>query len=267
MAGPRVGFVTGLSSRWRLNLLRLKYYRMRAEGVVYPDVYCLANFLASRCHFLLDGEPIRAGDYDMLIGELNADDSQLDYLEQLVTRDGLPLALVPGPPEILTSRMDGARLQRVVRIAKEARWLLAYSPDIKAFYDRLIGEPRAVVIPWPFDFHQARRVAGRARAQADGRLRIVLDVPMRFVGVTHNDPSRLGDAIGRVWEQLPAGVRARMTFHTFVYTSEDRAWFKAAKIFRDVPITIEPRMSYRAFIRFLAGVDAVVNLTASSVLG
>ena len=267
MADPRVGFVTGLSSWWRLNGLRLKYYRMRAERVVYPDVYCLTTFLTNRFRFLRDGERVRVADYDMLIGELNADDSQLAYLEQLVTRELPPLALVPGAPEVLTSRVDGTRLERVVTIARRARWCLAFSPDVKPFYDRLIGEDRAIVIPWPFDFQQVGRLAGHGGTRVDGRLRIVLDVPMRFVGVTQNDPVRLGEALRRVWETQPVDVRARMTFHTFVYTSEDRACFEAANVFRGLPITIEPRMSYQAFIRFLSSVDAVVNLTASSLLG
>ena len=40
-AALRIAFVSGHSRWWRKQRLVAKYFKMRLEGVIYPDVYCL----------------------------------------------------------------------------------------------------------------------------------------------------------------------------------------------------------------------------------
>ena len=54
----RIAFVSGQSQWWRKQRLVAKYLKMRLEGVIYPDVYCLALMLSDKFDFLLEDEKV-----------------------------------------------------------------------------------------------------------------------------------------------------------------------------------------------------------------
>ena len=68
----RIAFVSNQSQWWRKQRLVAKYLKMKLEGVIYPDVYCLALMLADKFDFLLEDEKVPAGKYDLIIAELGA---------------------------------------------------------------------------------------------------------------------------------------------------------------------------------------------------
>jgi len=70
-----------------------------------------------------------------------------------------------------------------------------------------------------------------------------------------------------LWQELPAALRQRLTFHTFIYNSDDRARYQASGFADGLPFVLQRKLGYRAFVRFLAGCEGVVNLTAGSILG
>ena len=92
---PRVAFVSGQSQWWRKQRLVAKYLKMRLEGVIYPDVYCVALMFSDKFDFLLEDEKVPAGKYDLILAELGASESQLRYLESLVTAGDPPVAVIP----------------------------------------------------------------------------------------------------------------------------------------------------------------------------
>jgi hypothetical protein len=150
-----------------------------------------------------------------------------------------------------------------------AHRVLVYAPELAPFYDGLIGAPRARVVPWPFDYEAVRSVGGSPAQHAGrtGPIDVVLNVPLRFTGVAKNDPLVLKAALLDAIAPLPAADRQRLRFHTFVYEARDRKAFMETRFADRLSIVLEARRPYGAFIRFLAGCDAIVNLTASSVLG
>src|SRR6202451_3701076 len=134
----RIAFVSHQREWWRKQRLAAKYLKMRLEGVIYPDVYCLALMLADSFDFLLEDEKVPAGKYDLILAELGASEGQLRYVESLIAaRHGV--AVIPGPPAILSRDLTDAKLRMVKRILREARHVWAYSPELKTFCDGMIG--------------------------------------------------------------------------------------------------------------------------------
>ena len=274
-AALRIAFVSG-HSRWlRKERLVAKYLKMRLEGVVYPDVYCLALMLAERFDFLLEGENVPSGKYDLILAELQASDAQLEYLESLVEAGAPPVAVIPGPPAILARELTETKLGRVKRILSGARHVWAYSPELKTFCDGLIGRERAVLIPWPYDLEATRKIARTTQVsvrQKDANLghaarKILIQVPMAFHDVVQNYPFVLKGVVADLWPELPTALREHLTFHTVVYHHTDRALYRSTGFAEGLPFVLEGKRGYRAFVRFLAECDGIVNLTSGSILG
>lgn len=262
----RIGFVAGKDSFWRHHLLAAKQEFHRLKGTVLPDVYGLPFFLGARCTFIRSGEPVAPSAFDLIFSELNGSDQQLEYLDALIAAKSPRVAVIPGPPEIISSRLTDHKLQLVRRILLNARFVLAYSETVASFCDELIGQSRCHVIPWPFDYDAMRRMAGPAPA-AGANLRIMLNVPLRFDGWARNYPLLLKAALRDALDALPPEQRARFAFSTFVYEEDDREAFAATGFADGLNVTLEPRRSFAGFVRFIGACDAVVNLTATTVLG
>lgn len=233
---------------------------------MYPDVYCLALMLSDKFDFLLEDEKVPAAKYDLIISELGASESQLRYLESLVDAGDPPVAVIPGPPAILSRGLTDAKLRRVKNILCRAQHVWAYSPEIKTFCDGVIGRERAAVIPWPYDLAGTRKLASD-RVRESRRRRILVQVPMSFHEVVQNHPFVLKSVLLDVWQELPGSLREKITFHTFVYNLTDLEIYKSSEFARGLPFVLEGKRSYRSFVRFLAGCDGIINLTAGSILG
>jgi hypothetical protein len=274
----RVGFVTGIESVWQHHLVAVKQGLHRLSGGPTPDVYGLPRFLGEELAYIRTGQVIDRGEFDRVFCELNASDEQLGYLDALVAAQPPPVVVVPGPPEILFRELTHERLVTVRRILRAADHVLAYSPELARFYNGLIGDTRVRVAPWPFDYAavvalgDARRphdeyVGAAFRRPDDSVVRVVLNVPLRFVGVTQNYPFVLKAALLDALDGLAAADRTRVHFHSFVYDDEDRRAFERTRFADNLHVVLEARRSYGSFVRFLSTCDAVVNITAGSVLG
>jgi hypothetical protein len=264
-AEMRIAFVSHQRQWWRKQRLAAKYLKMRLEDVVYPDVYCLALMLADQFEFLLEDEKVPADKYDLILAELGASESQLGYVESLVAAN-LPVAVIPGPPAILSRELTDAKLRMVKRILCGARHVWAYSPELKTFCNGLIGNERAVVIPWPYDLAATRKLASSAKREV-GWHKILVQVPMSFHDIVQNHPFVLKGVLLDVWQDLPRALREKISFHTFTYNSTDAEKYESSEFARGLPFVREGKMGYRAFLQFLAGCDGVINLTTGSILG
>ena len=105
-----------------------------------------------------------------------------------------------------------------------AHRVLVYAPELARFYDGLMGQPRARVVPWPFDYDAVRSLGRPAARRHDRTIDVVLK-------------------------------------------DRDRDRFNSTRFDHGLSIVVEGQRPYGAFVRFLASCDAVVNITASSVLG
>jgi hypothetical protein len=262
----RIAFVSHQRKWWRKQRLAAKYLKMRLEGVMYPDVYCLALMLADQFDFLLEDEKVPADKYDLILAELGASESQLRYLESLVVAGETPVAVIPGPPAILSRELTDTKLRIVKRILCEACHVWAYSPELKTFCNGLIGRERAVVIPWPYDLAATRKLVSSAKRKA-GQHKILVQLPMSFHDIVQNHPFVLKGVLLDVWQDLPQALREKISFHTFTYNSTDAEKYESSEFAKGLPFVREGKMGYRAFLRFLAGCDGVINLTAGSILG
>jgi hypothetical protein len=261
----RVGFVSGTRSWLRTRALGAKQRKMRLERVLYPDVYSIPYFFADGFRFIREGAPVRPADYDLVLTELNRAPGQMEYIDAVI-RTGVPVAVIPGPPELLASVLTRESLPLVQRILRRARHVWAYSESVAAYCDGLIDEERAVVIPWPFHHRQVVELGEGGEEQRGGdALRVLLNVPTRFVGLGQNEPFVVKAVLQELMRADPAGPR--LDLRTFVYTRQDRERFREAGYAADFPIRLERKMGYRAFVRLVAGCDAVVNLTGGNVLG
>ena len=261
----RIAFVSHQSQWWRKQRLAAKYLKMSLEGVIYPDVYCLALMLADKFDFLLEDETVPAGKYNLIMAELGASESQLRYLESLVVAGDPPVAVIPGPPAILSRELTDTKLRMVKRILGGARHVWAYSPELKAFCDGMIGRERAVVISWPYDLAATQKLARKTRES--GRHKILVQAPMSFHDIVQNHPFVLKGVLLDVWQELPDALREKITFHTFVYNSTDLERYKSSEFAKGLPFVLEEKRGYRSFVRFLGECDGVINLTAGSILG
>jgi len=262
----QIAFVSGHSRWWRKQRLVAKYLKMRLEGVIYPDVFCLALMLSDKFDLLLENEKVPAGKYDLIIAELQASDSQLQYLESLVDAGIPPVAVVPGPPAILSRDLTDTKLQRVQRILRGARHVWAYSPELKTFCDGLIGRERAAMIPWPYDLAATQNI-GLGSVRDRDKHKILVQVPMCFHEIAQNHPFVLKGVLLDTWQELPSVMRAKITFHTFVYNSTDLARYKSSEFANGLPFVLEGKRNYRSFVRFLGECAGVINLTSGSILG
>jgi hypothetical protein len=262
----RIAFVTGTEAWLQKKKLAAKYMRMRFEGLCYPDVFGLPYLLGNGCDFFCDGERVPNGKYDLLMSELNASEGQLRYLHSLVMKQDPPVAVIPGPPEIVSRELSHSRLLLVREILSQASYVWSYSETVRDFCDGLIGRQKAQVIPWPFDAAATARIGARAQKKKD-RFRVLLNAPLRFCANTQNFPFILKAALLNVWGELPFDFRERVTFHSFVYNSEDEALFRETGFAQDLPIILESRRQYRSFVRFIGECDAVINLLYGNVLG
>lgn len=266
----RIAFLSHQRRWWRKQRLAAKYLKMRLEGLIYPDVYCLALMLAGHFDFLLEDEKVPAGKYDLILSELGASESQLRYVESLVVAGDPPVAVIPGPPAILSRELTDAKLRMVKRILGRARHVWAYSPELKTFCDGMIGQERAVVIPWPYDLAATQKL-GHSRVResvcGSGRHRILVQAPMSFHDIVQNHPFVLKSVLLDVWQELPGALRERITFHTFTYNSADLERYESSSFAEGLPFVLEGKRGYRSFVRFVGECDGVINLTAGSILG
>lgn len=265
MSDLRIGFVAGRDSLWRHHLLAAKQEFHRLKGTLLPDVYSLPFFLGARCTFIRSGERVAASAFDLIFSELNGSDQLLEYLDALAAAKSPPLAVIPGPPEIISSKLTDHKLRLVRRILLNAPFVLAYSETVGAFYDELIGQTRSQVIPWPFDYDATRRLAGPTNTE--DTIRVVLNVPLRFRGLAPNYPLLLKAALMDALATLSPDQQRRFTFSSFVYEDQDAEDLARSGFADGLPVTLEPRRSFSSFVRFLGGCGGVVNLTSTNVLG
>jgi len=262
----RIAFVSG-HSRWlRKQRLVAKYLKMRLEGLVYPDVYCLALMLSGKFDFLLEDEKVPPGRYDLILAELQGSEPQQRYLESLVEAGDPPLIIIPGPPAILSRDLTDKNLRRVKRILNDASGVWAYSPELKIFCDGLIGRDRTSIIPWSYDLAATQKLGQRSRPKPD-KLKILVQVPMSFHDIAQNHPFVLKGVLLDVWQELPSALREKLNFHTVVYNSTDVERYHSTGFADGLPFVLDGKRGYRAFVRFLAGCDGVINLTSGSILG
>ncbi len=266
----RIAFVSGQSQWWRKQRLVAKYLKMRLEGDIYPDVYCLALMLSDKFDFLLEDEKVQAGKYDLILAELPGSESQLLYLESLVEARKPPVAVIPGPPAILSRGLTDAKLRRVQRILREAGHVWAYSAELKTFCDGLIGRERSVVIPWPYDRAATQKLGFARDSTRDARrsiYKILVQAPMSFHDIVQNHPFVLKGVLLDMWQELPVALREKISFHTFIYDSTDVEKYEASEFSKGLPFVLERKRGYRSFVRFLGECDGVINLTSGSILG
>lgn len=263
----RIGFVAGTEDWTRKQQLLAKHLKMRLEGLVYPDVFSIPYFLGRSFDFILEGEKIPKKRYDLLLAELQGSESQLRYLESLVCQGNPPVVVIPGPPEIFSRDLTHAKMLMARNILERARYVWAYSDAVCTFWNGLIGRSKAVVIPWPFDTEGTRRVARAGNGGNDSVNKILIQVPIRFSGLTQNHPFILKSILHEVWNDLPDPFRRRFTFHTFAYASEDKEKFISTGFSEGLPVRLEKKMGYVSFLRFLGGCKGVINLTTGNILG
>jgi len=263
----RIGFVTGSDRWWQTSRIQVKYLKMRFDGMVYPDTYALPALLGTTCDFLTNGDRVGPRDYDLLMAELNASDSQLDYLRALVEAGRPPVAVIPGPPEIIGRKLNDRKLRLVREILSNAAFVWCYAPSIKTFADGIAGHARAQVIPWPFDAEATRRAAIPERPKPVESIHVLLDAPLRFTDIAHNYPFVLKRAVQIALEAVPDASRSRFRFHSVVYTKEDEQQFHESGFADGLAVTLAPKRQYKPFVRFLAGCDGIVNLLNGNPLG
>jgi len=261
------GFSTGWNDRFHNWMFHAKYALMRQRGVIYPDSQCFPFWLGARCAFLRNGASVGNGRYDFIFSELNTCDVHLQYLIDITATCRERLVILPGPPEIFHSSTNSTFTEMARHLLRTTGHVLAYSPGVKSFADTLAGREVATVTRWPFDYAATLRIANTTSRRADRRKHVLIGIPLRFQGVANNQPEHLAQALRAAVEEISAAERAQLVFHAFVYTPQDRRLWAETDFGRQLNIRLARARSYPAFIRFVAGCDAVINLSAVQVLG
>jgi hypothetical protein len=260
------GFVTGWGNSWRNLMIRAKYALMRWQKVFYPDVYCLPPWIGGRCDFIATGKRIDIDRYDFIFAELNAGVGQLQYLVDLVEARPDKIVIILTPQEIFESYAEAAARGLAIRLLMKAGQVWAYSPELANFANRYAQHEVARVIPWPFDYARTRHL-GHSRSNPQGEIRILMGVPLRFVGIAENAPSFLEDCLAEALAAMPPSERVRYKFYGMVYTKEDQVAWQRESFGRKIGAVLQPRKSYVKFLRFVGNCQAVITLPRFGVLG
>ena len=263
----RTGFVVGSDSFVRKGKLVAKYLSMKMNRMIYPDVYCVPLFISDSVDLIRDGEKIPANKYDIIFSELNASNEQLEYLNILVDREDLFVIVIPGPPEIIGARLDHQKALYVRDILIHADQIWTYSENIRQFCDGLIGFSKAKMFFWPFNLEQTLNSIHQSRRLNTDKINILLNCPLRFVGPTQNYPFVIKSILMDILNKLPNESRGKITFHTYIYTEEDKKQFHASNYSNDFPVKLRQKQSYRSFLNFINSCDAIINLTIGTILG
>jgi hypothetical protein len=261
------GFVSGWDSPWRTFLVRAKYLLMWAQRIVYPDVFCIPYWLGWKCDFIRIGARFNPDNYDFILSELNAGVGHLDYLRELIKVNPGKIIILPGPQEIFESNATKVAQGLATWILRRAGHVWAYSEAAANFADECAQAPVAKVIPWPFDYAETRRRGRPRRNRRPETIRILLGVPLRFVGIAANAPPFLEQCFAEALAALPPAARNRFQFYAMVYTQEDETAWRQTGFGQRLEVVLEPRKNYVHFLRFLGNCDAVLTLPRFSVLG
>jgi hypothetical protein len=259
-------FVTGWDSSWRNLIIRAKYGFMRWQKIFYPDVYCLPLWIGGHCDFIETGKRLDIDRYDFIFAELNAGVGQLQYLVDLVEARPEKIVVLPGPPEVFESNADTTARGLAIRLLKKAGQVWAYSPETANFVNSYAQEEVAKIIPWPFDYAQTRHL-GHRDSNPGGAIRILIGVPLRFVGMAENAPFFLEDCLSEALAAMPPSERVRYKFYGMAYTKEDQVAWQRESFGRKIGAVLEPRKSYVKFLRFVGNCHAVITLPRVGVLG
>ncbi len=261
------GFVTGWGSSWRNLKIRGKYLLMRFQRIVYPDVYCIPFWLGGGCHFLANGASVDLDKYDFIFAELNAGVNQLRYLRKLVEAGPHKIIIIAPTPEIFQANASKVAQGLATWILRKAGGVWAYSEATANFANDCAQAPVAKVIPWPFDYAETRRRGHPKRNHSTETIRILLGVPLRFVGIAANAPPFLEQCFADALMAIPQSASNRFKFYGMVYTKEDEIAWRQTGFGSLISVVLEPRKNYLRFLRFLGHCDAVITLPRFSVLG
>src|SRR4051812_24322813 len=124
MADIRAAFLMGSSSRSRRLAIACKYAVMRAQRLIYPDVYCLPLAFARSVAFVRPGKRLSPRRYDVAFAELNGSEWQLRTVHDAIRTAGVPVIVLPGPPEVLAAALqddpDGRKRDLAGRVLRDA---------------------------------------------------------------------------------------------------------------------------------------------------
>lgn len=261
------GFVTGWDNTLNNVKIRIKYTLMRLQRILYPDVYCIPFWLGSKCDFLPNGARITPNKYDFIFSELNGSVEQLQYLFNLVEAYRERVVVLPGPPEVFLSNANNTGRSLAKRILRGAGHVWAYSDYVASFANSLAVGEVAKVIPWPFDYEATRRLCQKRKIKSRAHLNVMIGAPLRFGGIADNEPHFLEKCLVDALAQISGTDRKRFKFHGFVYTGEDKDTWHKTQFGKSIGAVLEPRMSYKNFLRFVGNCDAVIQLSRFGILG
>jgi len=265
---PAYAFITMGDTRWRNLKARAKYTLMRLQRVVYPDAYFIPAWLGGRVKFIPLGKRTNPDRYARLFSELHAGIRQLEHPLALMERDPWKMILIIGPPEIFKSYASPEAWELARRLLQEAGQVWAYCQQAADFANELAGGAVARVIPWPFDYETTHRIGFGSPGSNDRRLiKVLIGVPLQFVGIAANEPAFLEDCLAAALTALPIGDRERFQFFGMVYTKDDALAWRQSGFGKKIGVTLEPKKLYTTFLRFVGDCDAVITLPRFSVLG
>lgn len=236
-------------------------------GLIPPDVYFLPMYVDSTYSIIPMGKKVEDGEYNYIFIELNATEEQLSYTLELTRFEKTKVLIILGPPELISARLNHNKLLLLKKIFSSSHFHLAYSKQIKEFYDGLAGKEIGTVIPWCFDKRTIDKVTKDRVKKRNGFIDILLETPMRFSEMTQNYPYLLKWLITDTLKMLPSGQEERFRFHTFVYMQRDKELFYESGYNKDFNIGIKRKMGFSSFVRFVNSCDAVINMTRANILG
>ena len=91
----------------------------------------------------------------------------------------------------------------------------AYSPELKTFCDGMIGQERAVVIPWPYDLAATQKLGSCRSPGALAGTKFWCRLPMSFHDIVQNHPFVLKSVLLDVWQELPVSAPRENHFSHF----------------------------------------------------
>jgi hypothetical protein len=175
--------------------------------------------------------------------------------------------LIPGAPEIFQSYASQEARKIASYVLRNAGHVWAYSKTVANFADSIAQAKVARVIPWPFDYLNTIRLGQGRLFDSHQNINILIGAPLRFHGIAENSPCFLKECILQSLEEMSESVRRRFRFHAFLYTGEDKKLWRRSKFGSKIGVTLQPKMNYSKFLRFVGGCQAVIQVSKFSILG
>jgi len=245
----------------------LKYFLMKMQGYIYPDVFCVPYYITNSYKKIGMGNSFNSKKYEIIFTELYAHKEQLKYISDLSDQVGNKLIVILGPPYVFLDKINSKSADLIQNIFKNSRLILAYSNYVKEYFNQYTLNQEIKVLNWPFDCQTINKIMRQSSGKKKNTIDILINTPLKFTEYNEFSPFLIKDLLIKAIKSLDEKVSKKIILHSFTYSTADKQEFVRSNFDQDFPIKLQKKTSFKKFILLLNQFDIVINFTSKGILG